>query len=363
MRITFVVGRLDLSGGSRIIATYAKMLAEHGHRVTVVAPVWRPAPLRKRIRSLLSGGDWDPDHGRPSHFHPQPGVDIRTVDRSEVTEADVPDADVVVATWWETAEWVNRFGPAKGAKVYFVQGHEVFDELRIDRVRATYRMPFSKIVVSGWLQRIMAQEYGDASAVLVPNAIDHGAFEVPPRGKQPVPTVGFMYHRAELKGVGVIVEAIQRLRQQLPALRVRAFGAWRPDGLESLGRIEYHHLPKPRQLRETYAGCDVWLSASRSEGFGLPVMEAMACRTPVVATPVGWPVDALQHGVNGYLVPPSDAQALAASALACLQLDDAAWRAMSDRAHATARSHDWNRAYEMFAAALEAAHHAPTKEP
>lgn len=74
LRITFVVARFDLSGGSRIIATYAKMMAEHGHRVTVVAPVWWPAPLRKRIRSLLSGGHWDPDHGRPSHFHPQPGV-------------------------------------------------------------------------------------------------------------------------------------------------------------------------------------------------------------------------------------------------------------------------------------------------
>lgn len=271
----------------------------------------------------------------------------------------MPDADVVIATWWETAEWVNRFGPAKGAKVYFVQGHEVFVEQHIERVQATYRMPFRKIVVSGWLQRIMAQHYGDASAVLVPNAVDHAVFDAPPRGKQPVPTVGFMYHSAELKGVAVIVAAIQRLRQHLPALRVVAFGASRPEGLESLGRIEYLHLPSPRQLRETYSSCDVWLFASRSEGFGLPAVEAMSCRTPVVATPVGWPVDALQHGVNGYLVPVGDARAMAESALAGLQLDEPAWQAMSDRAYTTARSHDWNRAYGMFVAALQAAKATP----
>lgn len=88
-----------------------------------------------------------------------------------------------------------------------MQGHEVFDEQRIERVRATYRMPFLKIVVSGWLQRIMAQEYGDACAVLVSNAVDHGVFDAPPRGKQAVPTVGFMYHHAELKGVAMIVAA------------------------------------------------------------------------------------------------------------------------------------------------------------
>ena len=33
-------------------------------------------------------------------------------------------------------------------------------------------------------------------------------------------------------------------------------------------------------MKELYGGCDAWLFATRNEGFGLPILEAMACRTP-----------------------------------------------------------------------------------
>src|SRR5208282_5263036 len=48
------------------------------------------------------------------------------------------------------------------------------------------------------------------------------------------------------------------------------------------------------------------LTASRSEGFNLPAMEAMACRTPVVSTRTGWPAEAVKTGINGVLVDVED---------------------------------------------------------
>jgi glycosyltransferase involved in cell wall biosynthesis len=51
------------------------------------------------------------------------------------------------------------------------------------------------------------------------------------------------------------------------------------------------------------------------------LLEAMACARPVVTTPVGGIVDVVQDGVNGFLVPPADADALAQRVLALL--DDA----------------------------------------
>lgn len=355
MRITFISACLDLSGGSRIIATHAKMLVDHGHQVTVVSPKPEPPTLRKRLRSWWATGKWDPHYGNPSHYEGL-GLDIRIVDHSPLTEADVPDADVVVATWWETAEWVNAFSPRKGAKVYFVQGHEVFDFLPVERSRATYHMPFFKIVVSGWLQRIMRDTYGDHSAVLVPNSIDHRVFDAPPRDKQAVPTVGFMYAPGALKGTHLALEAIRRMRLVVPNLRAVSFGAHIPANLDQdFKDIEFTHMPSSAELRAAYSSCDVWLCCSSSEGFGLPAMEAMGCRTPVVSTRVGWPLDAIRDGVNGYLVEVGDVQALGDAALKCLTMDKEAWKVMSNNAYETSRSYSWERSHTLFAAALEAA--------
>lgn len=354
MRIAFVCASLDLSGGARIIATYARLLSEAGHQVTVVAPL-RPAPrLRRRLRSLLTTGHWDPHHGSRSHFDGL-GLDIRRTPEGPVTERDVPDADVVIATWWETAEWAHSFGARKGAKVYLVQGHEVFDFLPVERVKATYHLPFSKIVVSSWLQRIMENEYGDHSSVLVPNAIDHSLFTAPVRDKQPVPTVGFMYGPGTIKGTDIALEAVRRLRAVLPDLRVVSFGTQLPADARDFEGIEYRRQPSPGQLRDAYASCDVWLCPSRSEGFGLPAMEAMGCRTPVVATPVGWPLDAIRDGWNGYLVAPDDAQATCEAALKLLKLDAPAWQLVSEHAQQTARAFTWDKSYALFEAALKAA--------
>ncbi len=354
MRITFISACLDLSGGSRIIATHAKMLSDRGHQVTVVAPRLRPASLRKRLRSLWATGKWDPHYGNPSHYEGL-GLDIRMVDHTPITDSDVPDADLIVATWWETAEWVNALSPQKGNKVYFVQGHEVFDFLPVERSSATYHMPFFKIVVSGWLNRIMQDTYGDHTAVLVPNSIDHTVFDAVPRDKQRVPTVGFMYAPGAVKGTEVALAAIRIMRSRLPELRVVSFGAHIPMGLADFESIEFRHMPSAQQLREAYSSCDVWLCTSRSEGFGLPAMEAMGCRTPVVSTRVGWPLDAIRDDVNGYLAEIDDVQAVADAAMKCLSLDTTAWRAMSDNAHQTSRSYSWDRSSALFEAALEAA--------
>lgn len=355
MRVTFISASLDLSGGSRIIATYAKMLAANGHQVTVVAPTPRSISLRKRVSELVRHGRLDLGQGLGSHFD-KLGLDTRIVDHRPIVEADVPDADVVIATWWETAEWVNAFGKKKGAKVYFVQGHEVFDGLPLDRVRATYRMPFLKIVVSGWLQRIMANTYEDFGSVLVPNCVDHSVFHTEPRGKQPVPTVGFMYSSGGVKAVEIAIDAVHRLKARIPNLRVVSFGVLVPKGLGGLGRdFKFTRLPDGRQLREAYAACDVWLCSSRSEGFGLPAMEAMSCRTPVVSTRVGWPQDSIQNGINGFLVPVDDRHALCEAAESCLTMNNETWVAMSEQAYQTAQRYQWSESYALFAAALETA--------
>jgi glycosyltransferase involved in cell wall biosynthesis len=63
--------------------------------------------------------------------------------------------------------------------------------------------------------------------------------------------------------------------------------------------------------RRYLAGFDVFVLASRTEGFPLAVVEAMLAGLPVVATDVGSVSEAVQDGVTGYLVPAEEPRALA----------------------------------------------------
>lgn len=355
MKITFILPHADLSGGVKVVAIYAERLQRRGHEVLVLTQP-RPAPsLRARARALVREGRWlEAEEG--SHFEGRE-VNHRVVPhRRPLTDDDVPDSDVVVATWWETANWVAHLSPAKGAKVLFVQGYEVLEGESRPEIDATWRLPFQKIVVSRWLQALSERRFGDSRAILVPNGVDFSQFDAPPRDMQPRPTLGMLSHTSPFKGTEVAFRAVERIEQRIPDLRVVSFGVVPPD--RNLARprgFEFQLLPKQSHIRKLYSECDLWLCASRREGFHLPPLEAMACRCPVVSTRVGGPEDVVEPGVNGYLVEVGDVDGLAASACQVLLGGEEPWRRLSDAAYASARRHGWDAATLLYERALEIA--------
>ncbi|MDQ3032013.1 MAG: glycosyltransferase family 4 protein [Myxococcota bacterium] len=344
MRVTFVVASADLSGGCKVIAIHARMLAERGHEVLVVTPApWRPT-LRQRLRSVVKGTPLPRGIVRQgSHFEVQQ-VPMRTLeDFRPVVASDVPDADVIVATWWETAEWIRTFPASKGAKAYFVQGWERYIEGQPgDEVDATFRLPYHKIAISKFLADVAHELSGDTDVTLAPNAIDGAQFDAKPRGKQARPTLGFVYATSHWKGFDVCRAAVDKVRAEVPELRVVAFGAEKEvDGKPFPEGTEFEHRPAQDRIPQLYASADVWLSASRLEGFGLPALEAMGCRTPLVATRYAGPMDFVTPGENGFLVDVDDADALAARALEVMRMPEDAWKRMSEAAHRAAHAHSW----------------------
>jgi glycosyltransferase involved in cell wall biosynthesis len=313
-----------------------------------------PVTRYRQIKSWIKGKGWPVDPSRRRLQLDGTGVVHQMLDRCRpVTDDDVPDADVVIATWFETAEWVNALAPRKGAKVYFIQHHEIFPWLPQQRCRATYRLPLHKIVVARWLKEAMRTEYADEIVDLVPNSVDRSQFFAPVRGKQSNPTVGLLYSSTPFKGLDVALAAVRNARKNVPSLRIVAFGGDRPrPGLELPEYAEFHYCPPQERIRELYARCDVWLTASRTEGFNLPAIEAMACRTPVVSTRTGWPEEAIVSGRNGVLVDIDDEHGLGKGIEWVLSRSDREWRELSSNAYETAAAGSWQESADLFEAAL-----------
>jgi glycosyltransferase involved in cell wall biosynthesis len=357
MRVTFVLPDANLGGGTRMIAQHADNLRRRGHSVFVVSQPVGDTTLRQKVASLVRGRGWPPPPGPiASHLD---GLDVEhhVLKRARpVTDRDVPDADVVVATWWETAEWVHLLSSRKGAKAYFIQHYEALLGMPEDRVAATWRLPMQKIVCARWLAELARDRFGDPGAIVARNGLDVGLFDAPERGRHPRPTVGMLYSESEAKGCDAGFAALELASRRVEGLQLRMFG-W-PDPPASLPvplKSEYAKRPPQDLLSAIYADCDAWLCPSRREGYHMPPLEAMACRCPAVATRVGGPADVIEDGVNGYLVDVDDVRGLADRLVELLELPEPSWKRMSDAAYARAREFTSSDSTDAFEEALLAA--------
>jgi glycosyltransferase involved in cell wall biosynthesis len=353
MKITFVCPPLNLTGGIRVVAIYAKYLQTFGHEVHVVSVPHRSKGIVSRILRKLGLPQFAARPQPPSHLDGQGVPQTILGTHRKIRERDVPDADVIIATWWETVEFVRPMARRKGRKVYFVQHHEVFDWLPRERVAATYRSDLQKIAVAQWLVQAIADDGNAQGCTVVPNAVDRAQFHAPIRGKNTRPRIGTLFSETDFKGFDISLAVIGVVRQALPEVEVVAFSERPPVKFrDRMAGIELVLEPRQDGLKDIYASCDVWLCCSKSEGFNLIAMEAMACRTPVVSTRTGWPLEAIVDGVNGALADVDDVAGLAAAVLAILRKDEHEWAALSQGAFETVRDSSWERSARMFEAAL-----------
>ena len=194
MKISFVLPEHNLSGGNRIVACHARELQARGHQVTVIAPPRPPASMKTRIKALLGLKGWHHDAAAEMAFYEDAAYRVKTLETPRPVNADdVPDGDIVVATWWKTVEWVNEFPASKGAKVHFIQGYDVTDVSPASEVDATWRLPFYKIAVSHWLAELGRKQLNVDVHQVIHNSIDSSIFHAPPRQRNATPRIGFLF--------------------------------------------------------------------------------------------------------------------------------------------------------------------------
>lgn len=121
------------------------------------------------------------------------------------------------------------------------------------------------------------------------------------------------------KGVWEILEAVPQVTQSHKNVRFVFIGADQEEstmrsycvqkGLQSY--VEFPGRRFGQAIIDAYHNADIFLLPSYQEGFPLTILEAMAAGLPVISTPVGAIPEVIENGVNGFLIPPRDSQALA----------------------------------------------------
>ncbi|HTH73486.1 MAG TPA: glycosyltransferase family 1 protein [Trinickia sp.] len=105
--------------------------------------------------------------------------------------------------------------------------------------------------------------------------------------------------------------------------------------------VNYLGVLSQAELAKVYAAADVFVFPSRTDTFGLVLLEALACGTPVAAYPVTGPIDVLADGNAGAMN-----EDLREACLDALKID-------RDHARAWAERFSWQAASEQFAAHLK----------
>lgn len=303
------------SGGYRVVCEYANRLVSRSHDVTVVHPRrLDPSPCppeklslrghareaKKKLSDLLltPSIDWQPIDDRVKLMYvPSSAPDY------------IPDADAIFATNWGTVQSVLRCPRVKGEKCYLIQGYETWQGPK-DLVDATWHSPLHKVVVSKWLNEV-GGELGCRDLTYAPNGIDHDRYRL----IQPIESrprqVAMAFSTASIKGPSEGLQALKKVKDQYPDMRVVMFGTCRRAS-SIPGWVEYHRNP-PQDfiVEEIYNRSSIFLSSSRAEGFALPPAEAACCGCAIVATDSGGIRDFIQDGETGLLSSPNNPYALA----------------------------------------------------
>ncbi len=198
----------------------------------------------------------------------------------------------------------------------------------------------------------------DHLITVIHNGVDSERFR--PGVKYPSPRILFLGRLRRYKSVDVIIRAMPIILQQIPELHLDIVGsgpmAKELHSLtEKLGMsdsIHFHGFVNEMDKVEFLRQAHIAIQPSMKEGWGLTVLEANACGTPVIAANVPGLIDSVVDGETGILVPYGDPAALAHEVVALLT-DVGRYQRMSQTAVEWARRFHWKKSarscLELFA--------------
>ena len=306
LRIGLLIRALTVGGAERQLVNLALGLTREGHQVHVLIFYRVGSTLEAEIEragiplvDLQKRSRWD-----LLAFLLRLRSTVRTREL-DVVYSFLPTANVLAATVWggtrgPAVVWGIRSTDASRDSSDWLGRALVIAEQRLTR-RAVAIIANSTTAI----ESCRALGWPPARLHLVPNGLDPEAFRFDPRARDVMrktwgvsPTervIGFAGRLDPVKGLEVLLTAIQTLGVEWPALRVVVAGEGSPNYTASLRQqvhelgIEAHirWLGRTQDMAGFYSAIDLLCLPSLSEGCSNVVAEALACGTPVVATRVG----------------------------------------------------------------------------
>jgi glycosyltransferase involved in cell wall biosynthesis len=310
MRILQVCSVTTFGGGERHLADLSRALADLGHEVYAASvpgsQLWSELSFLNNTRTLaLSRGNYVKNLTGLAAFVRSHGIEI---------------VHAHAARDYHLAAMAVKLAPR--ARLVLTR-HVLFPLRRINR--PLLKRVDGVIAVSRAVAESLRRNgvIDSAKITVVHNGIDTHRFNgsVARSGELPI-VVGTVGHLAPIKGHDIFLRAAALISAHRPEVRFTVIGEDKSPQMDhrrplenlvaELGLSGIVTMPGWRDdMPAVLSSLTLFVSAARSEPFGLAIVEAMAAGLPVVAAASEGAMEIIEDGFSGKLVPTDDPEALA----------------------------------------------------
>ncbi|HEM3217983.1 TPA: glycosyltransferase family 4 protein [Streptococcus suis 2524] len=273
MKINFILPFKRMTGGIKVVYIYANYLVDQGHDVVCYVPMvsykGKDQSIFYRVKASLGN-----TIKKERWFEKQFKLQLVPI----ISEKFIRDADITIATAWQTAYDVNQFSEKKGKKFYFVQDFETFNGKQRE-VENSYKLPLTLITVTNSLKKKL-KEFNSKKIHVVYNGLFDEDYFHGEKLRSPLPVLLMMYHESEHKKTQDGLEVIRRVKEKYPEIVVNIFGRRIPEKLPDSYNVLIN--PPREKIFKMYRESDIYLFTSEIESWGLPVVESMANKVAVI---------------------------------------------------------------------------------
>ena len=296
MKISFIVPGGGRSGGVKCTVNAASGLCQKGHQVRILYKD-RKTFSRKTLSDIYRKLSY------PNSSCWLKGCKADTEPFKVISDCVFDKDEIVIGAGMWACQQISNIDNNDIRKFHYLHEEIPWD---VESMKKVLQKDVPKIVVAPHLRRRVKELAVKDVAAVVPNGIDNAEF-FPQTTVSHRSGIGTIYGHSRHKAPETLLAVLKKLRKRYPAMPIRVFGSSRkPPDFDEIGHLTYTRLASVEQARNIYSNTLVWILASRSEGFGLPILEAMACGSAVVATDCGGPADIIESGVNGLLAQVDD---------------------------------------------------------
>ena len=325
MKITYAVESVNLSGGyDRVIIEKANYLAEHGFDVVITVASHALAepcfPISEKVRLVDFGIDFHQQYGHHIFYRAFVYFVMMRRYRRALTEfLHLERPDIVITTLGREIDFITKIhdgsvkiGESHIAKNYVRNLHLMEQQGFIHQMIAQYwRRKLDKQVKQLDTLVLLTQHDADSwsgltKTMVIPNSLPFFPDKPSTCNQKQVIFVGRLN---EQKGLEHLLDTWERVHQKHNdwILQIYGDGEQRELLLHLISEAKLKDAVvvnhSTRQIMDKYLESSIFLLTSRFEGFGMVLIEAMACGVPVVSFDCPWgPADIIKNGEDGFLV-------------------------------------------------------------